>query len=196
VLWVRCGNSRRAPVIGRRHLGDGGIAELRNFENQTSKVKSQNFLCNQLDDCSDGRRPKTEGRRLSANGFSAVEQALKVTDFILQGGGFGFVAIDMGDVPSRIARRVPLTSWFRFRRAVEKTRTVLLVIEQEAHASTCAALVVSLRLDRALRNEEAIAHAQLLHGVEICAEVTRIPGKKQPQSAGARFRAESQWRIG
>ena len=32
------------------------------------------------------------------------------------------------------ARRVPLTSWFRFRRAVEGTPTVLVVLEQEPFA--------------------------------------------------------------
>lgn len=130
------------------------------------------------------------------NGFPALEQALKVTDLILQGGGFGFVVIDMGDVAPRIARRVPLTSWFRFRRAVEKSRTVLLAVEQEAHASTCAALVVSLRRNHAVRNSEAITHAQLLHGIEINAEATRTPGKKQPQRASASFAADSEWKIG
>src|SRR5688572_23573490 len=57
-----------------------------------------------------------------------VDQALKAADLLLQAGGFGLVVIDLADVPPRLARRVPLTSWFRFRRAVENTRTVLLVI--------------------------------------------------------------------
>ena len=43
------------------------------------------------------------------------------------------------------ARRVPLTSWFRFRRAVEPTATVLLLIEQEPCAKTCASLVLRLQ---------------------------------------------------
>jgi hypothetical protein len=71
-----------------------------------------------------------------------LEQALKTADLLLQGGGFGLVAIDLADVPPEFARRVPLASWFRFRRAVERTPTVLLVLEQEAYAKSCASLVL------------------------------------------------------
>ena len=35
-------------------------------------------------------------------------------------------------------------AWFRFRRAVEDTPTVLLVLEQEPNAKTCASLVLQL----------------------------------------------------
>ncbi len=76
-----------------------------------------------------------------------VEQALKAADLLVQGGGFGLVAVDLGDVPVSIARRVPLASWFRFRRAVENTPTVLLVLEQEPYAKTCASLVLQLEVD-------------------------------------------------
>src|SRR5205085_9631057 len=55
--------------------------------------------------------------------FDCLDQALKATDLLLQSGGFGLVAIDLGDVPVQVARRIPLTSWFRFRRAVENTPT-------------------------------------------------------------------------
>jgi hypothetical protein len=76
---------------------------------------------------------------------AALEQVLKVTDLLLQSGGFGMVVLDLGDVPLKSARRVPLTSWFRFRRAVEPTATVLLLIEQEPCAKTCASLVLRLQ---------------------------------------------------
>ena len=74
-----------------------------------------------------------------------LEQVLKVTDLLLQSGGFGMVVLDMGDIPAESTRRVPLTSWFRFRRAVEPTSTVLLLVEQEACAKTCASLVIRLQ---------------------------------------------------
>ena len=76
---------------------------------------------------------------------AALEQVLKVTDLLLQSGGFGMVVLDLGDIPVESARRVPLTSWFRFRRAVEPTATVLLLIEQEPCAKTCASLVLRLQ---------------------------------------------------
>jgi hypothetical protein len=42
-----------------------------------------------------------------------------------------------------------MTSWFRLRRAVEHTPTVLLVMEQQPHAKTCASLVLEMRRERA-----------------------------------------------
>src|SRR5204863_4969796 len=74
-----------------------------------------------------------------------VEQALRVTDLLLQSGGFGLVAIDLSDVPLKMARRIPLTSWFRFRRAVENTPTVLFVVGQVPCAQTCASLLLNLQ---------------------------------------------------
>jgi recombination protein RecA len=73
-----------------------------------------------------------------------IEQALRATDLLIQAGGFGMVAVDLSDVSTRTVRQVPLNAWFRFRRAVEDTPTILLMIEQEANAKTCASLVVRL----------------------------------------------------
>ena len=105
--------------------------------------------------CSEPRSvSKQKSLRLSKTGrpgkagfaFShALEQVLKVTDLFLQGGGFGMVVLDLGDIPAESVRRIPLTSWFRFRRAVEPTATVLLLVEQEPCAKTCASLVVRLQ---------------------------------------------------
>jgi hypothetical protein len=83
----------------------------------------------------------------SNGGFAfsnVLEQVLKVTDLLLQGGGFGMVVLDLGDIPAESSRRIPLTTWFRFRRAVEPTATVLLLVEQEPCARTCASLLVRL----------------------------------------------------
>jgi len=74
----------------------------------------------------------------------SIDQALRATDLLLQGGGFGLIALDLGDLPSETVRYVPLNAWFRFRRAVEDTPTILLLLEQESHAKTCASLVLRL----------------------------------------------------
>jgi recombination protein RecA len=73
-----------------------------------------------------------------------IDQALRATDLLLQGGGFGLVAVDLSDIPPETVRYVPLNAWFRFRRAVEDTPTILILIEQEANAKTCASLVLRL----------------------------------------------------
>jgi recombination protein RecA len=74
-----------------------------------------------------------------------VEQTLRATDLLLQGGGFGLIAVDLSDIAPRLVRHVPLDSWFRFRRAVEDTPTILMLLEQESNAKSCASL--GLRLE-------------------------------------------------
>jgi hypothetical protein len=93
------------------------------------------------------RRPATsleewERRRME----DPVEQALRAADLLLQSSGFGMVAIDLAGVPLKMARRIPLTTWFRFRRAVENTPTILLVTGTEPCTQSCASL--SLKLSR------------------------------------------------
>jgi len=75
-----------------------------------------------------------------------LEQAFRSLDLLLQGGGFGFVVLDIADAPVRLVRKVPLNVWFRLRRAVEDTSTILLVLSQESNAKSCASLV--LRVER------------------------------------------------
>ena len=73
-----------------------------------------------------------------------IDQALRSTELLLQGGGFGLIAVDLSDIPPATVRYVQLNSWFRFRRAVEDTPTILLLLEQEPNAKTCASLVLRL----------------------------------------------------
>lgn len=73
-----------------------------------------------------------------------IDQAFRATDLLIQGGGFGLIALDLSDVPPETVRYVPLNAWFRFRRAVEDTPTILVVLEQEPNAKTCASLVLRL----------------------------------------------------
>src|SRR5581483_10559148 len=78
-----------------------------------------------------------------------AEHALKAADLLIQGGGFGLVALDLGDTPPVIARRISLTSWFRLRRAVENTPTVFLAVSRRQNAKTCATLTLECVRERA-----------------------------------------------
>ena len=89
--------------------------------------------------------PETRTPNPEPWGARNMEQSLRVTELLLQGGGFGLVAVDLGDVPPQWARRAPLAFWFRFRRAVENTPTVLVVLDQAPCAKTCASLVLEMR---------------------------------------------------
>jgi hypothetical protein len=74
---------------------------------------------------------------------------------LLQAGGFGLVVLDLADISIPAARRIPLTTWFRFRRVIENTSTALVVIEQQPHAKTCASLVLDLTAQQANWSETA-----------------------------------------
>ena len=86
-----------------------------------------------------------------------IEQALRGADLLLHGGGFGLVALDLSDLPGAAVRRVPLNVWFRFRRMVENTGTILLLLEQEACAKSCASLVLRLEMEAARWNSAGAA---------------------------------------
>ncbi len=130
-----------------------------------------------------------------------VDQALRATDLLLQGGGFGMVVIDLGDVPQEIARRIPLTSWFRFRRVVESTPAVLLSIVRQSCAKTCASLVLEMqgyRRAAATTPEAAPAHARIFTGLSVRVEVARTAEqqgheKKSPSPASAAFHSQTEW---
>jgi recombination protein RecA len=78
-----------------------------------------------------------------------AEHALKAADLLIQGGGFGLVALDLGDTPPQTAQRISLTSWFRLRRAVENTQTVLVAVARQSNAKTCASLMLECARERA-----------------------------------------------
>ncbi len=77
-----------------------------------------------------------------------IDQTLKATDLLIQGGGFGLIGVDLGDFSNSEIRRVPTSSWFRLQRAVQNTPTILIFIGQRACTRTCASLVLGLELNR------------------------------------------------
>ncbi len=106
-----------------------------------------------------------------------IEQSFRAAEWLLLGGGFGLVALDLCEIAPQTVRRVPLNVWFRFRRAVEHTPTVLLVLEQQPHASTCASLVLELRHKNsrwsAANTGESPSHAKLLTEKQTTTQVVR-----------------------
>jgi hypothetical protein len=75
---------------------------------------------------------------------SNIEHAVKATDLLLQSGGFGLVTLDLGDVSAALSRRIQLSWWFRFRRAIENTPTAMLVISRDPNAKSCASLQLEM----------------------------------------------------
>ena len=180
LLWIRgnpaSGVGRQASDLGLQT--SGAKFEVRS-QNQRSADRGSQSDAPGL--TSDVRGPTPEVRSL--------EQALRVTDLLLQSGGFGLVAIDLGDVADAAARRIPLASWFRFQRAVEPTSTVLLVVAQAPCAPTCASLLIRLQAGQRLsaiscqlsaKGGVSPAHAQLLDGLLVEGELLRSRLQRKP----------------
>jgi recombination protein RecA len=127
-----------------------------------------------------------------------LEQLLRTTDLLLESGGFGLIALDLGDLPPQTARRIPLATWFRFRRAVEPTPTVLLAVERQSIAGSCSSLLIKLGSLKLSTSENQAsptpAHAQLLTEVEITAELVRSRMDRKPvRSAEITFSSKTAW---
>jgi recombination protein RecA len=112
----------------------------------------------------------------SQSRLKPLEQAFKVTDMLLQNGGFGLIVVDLGSITERIVRNVPLSSWFRFSRVVEKQATALVFVEQQPHATSCAGLVLRMTTD------PATFSGKLITKFNLKAEVMRTREKKPTQS--------------
>jgi hypothetical protein len=114
-----------------------------------------------------------------------AEHALQATDLLLQAGGFGLVAMDLGDIAPQTARRISLASWYRLRHAVEHTPTALVVVEQAPNARACATLAVECSQSRVAWSG-APGCSQLLRGAAFAA------GRRKPlQPASAVFEARA-----
>lgn len=84
-------------------------------------------------------------RVLWVNCGGNAQHALKSTDLLIQGGGFGLVVLDLADTAEDVARRIPLASWFRLRHAAERTGAALVAVERQVNARSCSALQVEMR---------------------------------------------------
>jgi hypothetical protein len=122
-----------------------------------------------------------------------LEQVLKATDLILQSGGFGMIVLDLAGIAEKFVRRIPLASWFRFQRAVEHTKSALLVVSESGCAQTCATL--GLRTKQSTFSTQQLTkptHAELLDLMRIETEVTRSRLERKPaQSVRAEFATQS-----
>jgi recombination protein RecA len=132
-----------------------------------------------------GPSPASEVRheRRHTKPWKRLEQGLKSTDLLLHSGGWGVVVLDLGGISWVDARRIDLSTWFRFRRAIENTPTILLLLGEESCAKSCASLVLRCqrRADHWSRAAASIqTGASTLEGFEVQGEVTRSRVLSQP----------------
>jgi hypothetical protein len=209
LLWVRCGEkypSRKQPsaaLTGCGKTGDSyrGMPSGDSYQGMPSGIPQVAENECGFSRCGSIRWKNPEGQRWE----SQLGQMLKVTDLLLQSNGFGMIALDLGDVPVPSARRIPLASWFRFRRAVEHTPTALLVLEQQPIAGSCSSVLVKVSGVRsqvsgkklaALSSQfsaNRLAHAELLDQFEIRAELIRSRLERKPAQSAASFSSRAAW---
>jgi hypothetical protein len=103
---------------------------------------------------------------------------------LLQGsGGFGAIILDLAGLPPYFVRKVPLTTWFRFRAVVEKQETALVFSTPHAVTSTCSELLLALSTQRvqwSQPTELGPTHARVFAGFDFKAEITRKRSFKKP----------------
>ena len=79
-----------------------------------------------------------------------AEHAMRAADLVIHSGGFGVVALDLVNATPNALNRIPPTAWFRFRRALESTPTVLAVLAGHPITKSCSALLVEMKRRRAV----------------------------------------------
>lgn len=135
--------------------------------------------------------------RCSGQGIKAMEQAFKSADLLLQGsGGFGLLTLDLGGVSERFVRKVPLSTWFRFRAVVEKLSAPLVVLTPYPVVGTCSSLTVNLsgaQIRWSRPNTGGPAHARLAVGLDFDVQVAARRSFKKPSQSIRSFSAERQW---
>jgi recombination protein RecA len=133
--------------------------------------------------------------------WSRMEQALRTTDLLLQGGGFSAIVLDMGSLPPDVVSRVPLATWFRYRAAAERTQSSIVLLTQYPCAKSSAELLLRLHHGNVLC-EETTVFTGIEHRVEVVrrrfAEVSTnvVPMRKQPQRANvASWQSRTAWAV-
>ncbi len=77
--------------------------------------------------------------------------ALKAVDYLLHAGGFGAIVLDLCQVPPRISNSIPISYWYRFRRAIENLPpTILALVEKQPLARSCASLMLEIQRKKTL----------------------------------------------
>jgi hypothetical protein len=197
LLWVRCsGDSPQRERSPRRRPSTSLRADS-DTENHSRQVnQNSEELVGRLVGDRVGRR--FEPRSSKSSSENSLEQVLRATDLLLESGGFGLIALDLADVPPQAARHIPLTTWFRFRRAIEYTPTILLAVEQRPIAGSCSSLLLQLGSpDRPPQRMDAPfaepSHAQLFTGLDITTELVRSRLERKPAGSVTAFASKTAW---
>jgi hypothetical protein len=131
--------------------------------------------------------------------WTRIEQALRVVDLLLQGGGFSAIVLDMASIAAEHVSRVPLVTWFRYRAAAERTQASVLLLTQYSCAKSSSELLLRFQPGEAC-DDVATLFSGIEHRLEVerrrfaATETNVIPLRKPPQSvSAAHWRSQTTW---
>jgi len=131
--------------------------------------------------------------------WARIQHALRVTDLLLQAGGFSAIVLDMASIAPEHASRVPQATWFRYRAAAERTQAVFLLLTQHSCAKSSGELLLRFRPGEA-RDDETTVFTGIEHRLQIerrrFAQEPKnvVPLRKPPQSVNAaQWKSQTTW---
>ena len=173
-------------------IRESGPCASRTHEHRT-RAEQETFAPQQ------SRLPQTRVRTYSGKPWARIEQALRVTDLLLQAGGFSAIVLDMAAVAAEHVSRVPMATWFRYRAAADRTQASVLLLSQHPCTKSSGELLLRFQPGEARRDETTV-FTGIEHRVEIerrrfaAAPTNVVSIRKPPQSVNAaHWRSQSTW---
>jgi recombination protein RecA len=170
---ARCAEPERKPRpekrIDEKHLDDKRIDEKRAYEPAPAKRTLTDPPA------------RLKKRKAGETPWTRLDQALRVTDLLLQAGGFRVIVLDLASIQPEFASRIPLATWFRYRAAAEQARCCFVLLTQHPCAKSSAVVVLRLSQlpnpgssqERDSHEAVALFRGLLFRGLKLQAELIR-----------------------
>jgi recombination protein RecA len=131
--------------------------------------------------------------RCADKGMKALERSFRVTDILINNGGFGVIVLNLAYVEERLIRKVPHTSWFCLARKIGRTSAAFVVMLPYSAAQSCAALTLHLgNAQSHWQGSAVVSHSRQISQIEFAFEIGRTRTKKPVQNVTSNFSARSQ----
>jgi hypothetical protein len=104
--------------------------------------------------------------------------------------------MDVSNIPENFVRKVPMSTWFRFRGVVEKLTAPLVVVTPCPVVGTCSALNINLSGSEVRWSQPVSGgptHSRLATKLDFKLEVAARRFVKRPSQSIHSFSAERQW---
>lgn len=211
LLWVRCRDKQMASDDRRRLTRTASVAGRRLTHLDAHGLQAAGIEQHFLGLCGEDKNRPARGLdgTLGAEAIGAeairtgtrakhrlkpLEQAFKTADILVQNGGFGLIAVDLSGVEEQQVRKIPLSTWFRFARVVEKMPTALVFLMTYPAAQSCAALTLHVAgAESCWASRGDAPHTRVVRQLQCETEAGRARLRKTVQSARASFIATPIW---